>query len=129
MTSAASNGSPRFWLRCALCGQPAESPTSTSCGACGGMLTVDYDAGPMVDPARRPRTMARGILRSVPTVRPEEPLAAVMETFFRTGLEVLPVVDADGHQIGVVSERAVVGALERTLATGTPPPAPQRTLT
>ena len=71
MTSAASNGSPRFWLRCALCGQPAESPTSSSCGACGGMLTVDYDAGPMTDPARR------GMWRyapALPVERPDEAL-------------------------------------------------------
>jgi CIC family chloride channel protein len=94
-----------------------------------GVVDIQDLKHAMVDPARRPGTTARGILRSVPTVRPEETLASVMETFFRTGLEVLPVVDAGGHLIGVVSERAVVGALERTLATGTPPPAPPRTLT
>lgn len=94
-----------------------------------GLVDIQDLKRAMVDPSARPGTNARALLRPAPTARPEQPLAAVMEVFFRTGLEVLPVVDDEGRMVGVVSERAVVGALERTLATGTPPPAPARSLT
>lgn len=94
-----------------------------------GVVDIQDLKRAMVDPARRPEATARRLLRAVPVAHPEQPLALVMEVFFRTGLEVLPVVDADGTMTGVVSERAVVGALERTLSTGTPPPAPLRAIT
>lgn len=94
-----------------------------------GLVDIQDLKRAMVDPSARPATTARALLRPAPTARPEQPLAAVMEVFFRTGLEVLPVVDDEGRMVGVVSERAVVGALERTLATGTPPPTPARSLT
>lgn len=124
MTSAASNGSPRFWLRCALCGQPAESPTSTSCGACGGMLTVDYDAGPMVDPARR------GMWRyapALPVERPDEaltlgegatPLVRSRAIAARLGLPNLYFKVEGANPTGSYKDRIAAVGLSRTLELG-----------
>ena len=124
MTSAASNGSPRFWLRCALCGQPAESPTSTSCGACGRMLTVDYDAGPMVDPARR------GMWRyapALPVERPDEaltlgegatPLVRSRAIAARLGLPNLYFKVEGANPTGSYKDRIAAVGLSRTLELG-----------
>ena len=124
MTSAASNGSPRFWLRCALCGQPAESPTSTSCGACGGMLTVDYDAGPMVDPAWR------GMWRyapALPVERPDEaltlgegatPLVRSRAIAARLGLPNLYFKVEGANPTGSYKDRIAAVGLSRTLELG-----------
>lgn len=124
MTSAASNGSPRFWLRCAVCGQPAESPTSTSCGACGGMLTVDYDAGPMVDPARR------GMWRyapALPVERPDEaltlgegatPLVRSRAIAARLGLPNLYFKVEGANPTGSYKDRIAAVGLSRTLELG-----------
>ena len=124
MTSAASNGSPRFWLRCAVCGQPAEGPMSTSCGACGGMLTVDYDTGPMIDPARR------GMWRyapALPVARPDEaltlgeggtPLVRSRAIAARLGLPNLYFKVEGANPTGSYKDRIAAVGLSRVLELG-----------
>jgi CIC family chloride channel protein len=63
-----------------------------------------------LDPAKRAGVTAGSLARRDPTVRSEDPLTTVMETFFRTGLETLAVVDGE-RLVGVVTERDVMGAL------------------
>lgn len=51
--------------------------------------------------------------RDVPSLGVELPLAEAMPTFFRHDLEELPVVDASGKLVGVLSERDVIAAFHR----------------
>ncbi|MEZ4323126.1 MAG: chloride channel protein [Myxococcota bacterium] len=51
--------------------------------------------------------------RDIPSLSPDLPLAEAMPSFFRHDLEELPVVDAAGVLVGVLTERDVVAAFHR----------------
>ena len=51
--------------------------------------------------------------RSVPAVRPDQSVAEALPLFFRAEVDDLPVIDLQGRLLGVLSERDVVGALDR----------------
>ncbi|MEQ1572493.1 MAG: chloride channel protein, partial [Myxococcota bacterium] len=66
------------------------------------------------DPARRAGLTASDVAKVAPTVRPDEPLAAALESLVRTGGRGVAVVGADGNVVGILTERVLLGVLNRT---------------
>lgn len=58
---------------------------------------------------------ARTLAREVPTADPATPIADVMEAFFVTSQDAVAVVGPEGHMVGIVTERDVMGALNREI--------------
>lgn len=88
-----------------------------------GLVDIQDIKQAMLDPTRRGDATARALCRPVPTVRTDTTSHEVMALFYETSLEVLPVVDADGKLIGMVSEHDLVGAVDKALESATPAPA------
>ncbi|MEQ1501363.1 MAG: chloride channel protein [Myxococcota bacterium] len=80
-----------------------------------GMVELQDVKALLHDPGRRAGVTARSLARAVSVTRPDEPVGDVMEVFYRTGLEALPVLDDSGRIAGIVTERDVVGALNREI--------------
>ncbi len=58
-----------------------------------------------------PRTVADDLLREVPLLRIDEPVASAVETIVASGVSALPVVDERGEYRGILGEREFIGAL------------------
>jgi chloride channel protein, CIC family len=58
---------------------------------------------------------AAKLARPIAAVRADTPLADVMEAFFVSGVASVPVVDEGGRLVGVVTERDVMGTLNREI--------------
>lgn len=61
-------------------------------------------AGKHPTPAKAKRIMTRGVVVATPDTR----ITDVAETIVKTGFKVLPVVNEDGHIVGVITEEDVV---------------------
>jgi CBS domain-containing protein len=73
---------------------------------------ADFPAAPEPEsPARRGRTIGEVMRRDVPTVRPDAPLAEVLDVVVGTRLGRALVVDEDGRVIGLVSDAELVRRL------------------
>lgn len=106
-------------------------PVTCADGTLAGIVSLHdfFLAGSAPDPRRLPlmrtaRVVADIMTREVRAARPEQSVADLVRSFSDRGLHHMPVVDAQGKVVGMVTQSDLVAALFR-LGGGTEPERPQ----
>lgn len=82
-------------------------PRILDAGSPAEIVRVIWESGVTV---RKHLTVADIMIRDVVTVTPEDTLKDVANKFYRYGVSGVPVVDAEGRPVGMVSERHLIKA-------------------
>jgi CIC family chloride channel protein len=80
-----------------------------------GLVDLQDVKGVLHQPKPGDARTARTLARTMKTAGPDTPMADIMESFFVTGQDAVAVVGEDGRMAGIVTERDVMGALNREI--------------